>query len=83
MLPDEKLEQMELRKLLRVLFEEMPRAQKAAFIGVYLDGKTPRELAEEWEVTPNAVHRSLRMGMSHLAKFGGKRQLLPYFEKRP
>ena len=59
----------QLKRLQRIIREELTQLQRDAIVGVYFQGKTITEIAEERNVCKSTVYRTLKRGEAKLRRF--------------
>ena len=59
----------QLRRLQRIIREELTQLQRDAIVGVYFQGKTMAQIAEERNVCKSTVYRTLKRAEAKLRRY--------------
>lgn len=59
----------QLKRMQRIIQEELTQLQREAIVGVYFQGKTLTQIAEERNVNKSTIYRTLKRGEDKLRRF--------------
>lgn len=61
--------EVQLKRIQSIIWEELTDLQREAIVGVYFQGKTLSQIADERNVCKSTVYRTLKRGEAKLKKF--------------
>lgn len=59
----------QLKRIQQIIWEELTDLQREAIVGIYFQGKTLSQIADERSVCRSTVYRTLKRGEAKLRRF--------------